>query len=188
MKTRTSLRFTSVVLAAIALAALASSLFAYDPFPPAKEGKSKGIEAKAAFEHLKSLAGSWEGTSNEMKDKAVVRYQVTSGGSVVMETLAPGGEHEMITMYHLDGDDLLLTHYCAAQNQPRMKLNRKKSTADELVFEFVGGTNIEPKKTGHMHGLRILFTGADTVEAHWVYFQDGKSAGTTDLKFARNKS
>ncbi len=188
MKTRTSLRLILVVLAVLALACFASSSFAYDPFPPAKEGKPKVIEAKAAFERLKSLAGSWEGTSNETKDKAVVRYQVTSGGSVVMETLAPGGEYEMVTMYHLAGDELVLTHYCAAKNQPRMKLDRRKSTADELVFEFAGGTNIEPKKTGHMHALRVNFTGADTVEAHWTYFQDGKSGGTSDFKFARKKS
>jgi hypothetical protein len=180
-----NIKSLSCLVPVLLLAGLAGAS-ASDPLPPAKS--ARGVEAKACFEKLKTLAGTWEGSSNEMKDKAVVRYQVTSGGSVVMETLGPGTPHEMITMYHLDGDDLILVHYCAAKNQPRMKLDRKKSTADELVFNFDGGTNLNPRKDGHMHALRLNFTGADSVVAHWTYFKDGKSAGDTEFKLRRTKS
>ena len=44
--------------------------------------------------------------------EATVTYKVTSGGSAVVETIGPGTEHEMVTVIHPDGDDLMLTHYC----------------------------------------------------------------------------
>ena len=30
------------------------------------------------------------------------------------------GKEDMISMFNLDGDRVVLTHYCAAGNQPRM--------------------------------------------------------------------
>ena len=80
------------------------------------------------FDRLKSLEGTWTGRSgwDEGADKGAgevtVIYKVTAAGSAVQETLFPGTPHEMVTMYHMDGADLMLTHYCAAGNQPRMKL------------------------------------------------------------------
>ena len=78
-------------------------------------------DAKSAFEALKGLAGDWTGTLlDEGKSKpASVRYEVTSGGSAVKETMNPGAKDEMVTMYHRDGDGLVLTHFCAIGNQPR---------------------------------------------------------------------
>jgi hypothetical protein len=176
---------TLLLLGATVFLAGATELLAADAVPATKPAKS--VEAKVGFQKLKTLAGTWEGTSNESTNKCVLRYQVTSGGSVVMETIGPGSPHEMVTMYHLDGDDLVLVHYCAARNQPRMKLDRKKSTADELIFDFDGGTNLNPGKDGHMHALRINFTGPDSVEAHWTYHQNGKPAGDTEFKLKRAK-
>ena len=54
------------------------------------------------------------------RDRRLVR--TTGGGSAVTETLFPGTAHEMMSVYHMDGDDLVLTHYCAGGNQPRMML------------------------------------------------------------------
>src|SRR5258706_16398214 len=78
--------------------------------------------AKSRFERIKSLAGDWTGTPPaEMKGAPMdVRYRVTAGGNAVEETIMPGSDHEMVTMYHLDGDKLELTHYCVIGNQPHM--------------------------------------------------------------------
>ena len=46
-------------------------------------------------------------------------YGVTAAGTAVMEALFPETDHEMLTVYHLEGNDLVLTHYCAMGNQPR---------------------------------------------------------------------
>ena len=87
-----------------------------------------GLTAQEGFEQLKGLAGTWEGEPEgegaeaeaETKEAGVVKHeiQVSAAGTVVMETMAPGTDHEMINMYHLDGEDLVLTHYCAGGNQP----------------------------------------------------------------------
>ena len=132
----------------------------------------KGVDAKAAFARLKSLEGTWKVEAHEeghaAPDKPMtIVYKVTAAGSVVMETIAPGSDHEMVSMYHVDGDDLRLTHYCAAQNQPHLKLDKAASTHDRLVFAFDGGTGFDPAKDFHMHSGWIAIRDAKHVESEW---------------------
>src|SRR5207249_3172213 len=86
-----------------------------------KASQAKESPAKAAFEKMKGLAGTWVASGNdaEMKDAQVV-YRVTAGGSAVMETIMPGTDHEMVSLCTLDGDKIVLTHYCVLGNQPHM--------------------------------------------------------------------
>src|SRR5437879_51499 len=81
----------------------------------------------AALEQFKQLAGEWvgKGKHGDMEHEARIVYKVTSGGTAVVETIDPGGHHEMVTMIHADGDALLLTHYCMLGNQPQMKATPK---------------------------------------------------------------
>ncbi len=143
---------------------------------PVLSADEPGIEAKAAFEKLKSLAGEWEMTQDQGPPMKI-SYRVTANGSVVMETLFPGTPHEMVTMYHLDGKELLLTHYCAAGNQPHLKLDKKGSKADKLSFVFTGGTNFDPAKDAHMHSGWITFVDGNHIQAEWDGYQDGKKSG-----------
>ena len=88
-----------------------------------------------------------------------VVYKLTGGGSAgIVETQFPGSDHEMVSVYHLDGDDLRMTHYCVAGNQPHVKLDRANSKPDQLIFVFDGGTNLDPHKDMHIHGVKIRFT------------------------------
>jgi hypothetical protein len=76
-----------------------------------------------AFDRFRALAGEWvaaEDSEMVKKGDLVARYEVTSGGSAVIETVFPGTPHEMVTVYHADGEDVVLTHYCLG-NQPRMR-------------------------------------------------------------------
>src|SRR5690348_14678733 len=92
-----------------------------------------GVEAKGAFAKLKKLAGTWKteldatGKAADFKKKVEkhkdqhaaehsVIFKLTGAGSALVETQMPGAAHEMVSVYHLDGDDLRMTHYCAAQN------------------------------------------------------------------------
>jgi hypothetical protein len=113
-----------------------------------------------------------------------IAYKITANGSVVMETVFPGSDHEMITLYHMDGDKLTLTHYCSLGNQPVMAL-AGKSTSNELVFDFAGGTNIKPKHDMHMHALRIRLDGKDSIATEWDLFQEGKLMETKKFFFSR---
>ena len=158
-----------------------------------------GVAPRTAFESMKGLAGDWEGPAmmtegagagagakGEAPPPARVSYRVVSNGAVLMETLFGGTPHEMITMYHLDGDDLVLTHYCAAGNQPKMKLDTATSTDKELRFAFAGGRNITPEGF-HMHDARFVLVDADHVEAEWVGQHAGKPAHTAAFKLTRKK-
>ena len=56
-------------------------------------------------------------------DQVVSVFKLTGGGSAVQETIFPGAAHEMVSVYHADGKDVVMTHYCALGNQPKMKLD-----------------------------------------------------------------
>ena len=143
-------------------------------------------EATAAFTQLKGLVGEWEGHI-ETPDgpPGAVRYELTAGGSAVMETLFPGTPHEMLTVYHLDGGDLVLTHYCASGNQPRMKL--RSASAAELVFEYAGQGVAKPESDTHMHAARLRLLGPDRLEADWTLYKAGKQAEVGRFFLTRKK-
>jgi hypothetical protein len=146
------------------------------------------LDGKAALERLKQLAGEWRGQASAGKDggAASVVFAVTAGGSTVTERLFPGTEHEMLTVYHLDGADLVLTHYCAMANQPRMRLVSAAGTDPlELTFDFAGGANVDPAKDTHMHGGRLVLRGADRLEAEWAVHAQGKQVGANRFALER---
>ena len=145
--------------------------------------------AAAAFDKLKALSGDWVDVDGSMgmKDQVAVSYRVTGGGNAVVETLFGGTPMEMTTVYHKDGRHIALTHYCAAGNQPRMRA----ATTDgkSLVFDFDGGTNLDPAKDGHMHAGRIDFLGEDRVKAQWYGWAGGKpSSHSPTFNLARRKA
>jgi hypothetical protein len=69
-----------------------------------------------------------------------------------------------------------------------MQLSRAQSTAAELVFEFTGGTNLDPAKDGHIHAGRIRLPAADRLEADWVFYTGGRPAGTNRFLLTRPAS
>jgi hypothetical protein len=155
-----------------------------DKKPAAAEG-----DQPSRLELFKQLAGEWVGTSTpQMKEfpKVHVMYKVTSGGSAVVETLFPGTEHEMVTVIHQDGDDLLLTHYCMLGNQPHMKAPAK-GDGNKVAFKFVRATNLKSEKDIHMHDVTFTFVDKDTLKAQWTHFKDGKSAGKVVIELKRKK-
>jgi hypothetical protein len=97
---------------------------------------------------------------------------VTAAGSAVHEVIFPGTAHEMITVYHLDGKELVLTHFCAAKNQPQMKAEPMKG--NKLEFKFTGGANIDVKKDMHMHEGAVTFIDDNTIESTWQGWMNGK--------------
>jgi len=150
------------------------------------------IDAKTAFEKLKGLAGDWNGEaqSGEHGNQAIpaaVTYRSASNGTVVAETLFPGTDHEMMTLYFLQGNDLVAIHYCAMGNQPHYKLDLTKSTPAELVFAFDGGTNFDPAKDGHVHDGKIGFTADGKLDNAWTFYAGGEKKGQNDFHLTRKK-
>lgn len=83
----------------------------------------------------------WDEGGKKGNVEVEVSCELTSAGKVVLETMMPGTPGEMMTVYYVDGEDLVLLHYCASGNQPRMKLEPSTDAAD-LKFRCLGGTNV----------------------------------------------
>ena len=131
--------------------------------------------AAQGLEKLKALEGEWIDTEGVFgtKGAVAVTYRVTSGGHSVVETFPVNTPFEMVTVYHVDGKDLVLTHYCSGGTQPRMR--SKGLNGNALAFDFDGGANIDPAKTSHMHSAKIEFISADEIRATWVNWNEGKA-------------
>lgn len=172
---------------AATLLLLASPLAAADPKPAAAAPKSEAAAPSSPLDRIKGLAGTWTGTGGhgEQKMEMSVTYRVTGGGSAVVETLFPGTEHEMVTVYHMNGDRLELTHYCAAGNQPHMVAEPAKEP-NVLSFRCAGGTNMKESDM-HMHAATLTFVDADRMKGVWSSVQDGKPAGDAVFDLARKK-
>jgi len=137
------------------------------------------VASTPQWEQIKSLAGEWEGYAEEGGKKMPTRISVriTGDGSAVMHWMDAGTPHEMVTMFHMDKDDLLATHYCSAHNQPRFKVV-PSSKAAQIAFEFKDGTNIRPGD-GYMRRLVITFVDADHHNEEWGFDANGTiHAGT----------
>jgi len=170
---------TMIVAVALALAGTGVSSIA-----PAEE-PVKPLDASAAFEKLKGLVGAWEG--EEDGQSYTITYRLTGAGSALVETMFPGTDHEMVSIYHLDGPELRMTHYCAAGNQPRMSLDRTASSLDEFVFKFEGGTNLDPERDMHVHEGRIMLKGDDTLVGEWVGYMNGEPMEPHVFEMTRKK-
>ena len=131
-----------------------------------------GGTAAGQFEKMKQLAGNWQGTSYDGKTVKVT-YEVVSNGSVVMERVAHEGEPDMITMYHMDGSTLMMTHYCSAMNQPRMVAD-PGDDGNVVNFTLKDITNLADKKAGHMRGAKLTIKGNNTLVHQWTYTEAGK--------------
>ena len=154
----------------------------------ADAGENAPSASAQRFDELKKLAGNWYevGKDGQPTDKLVSSIRVTSAGTAIEETLFPGGDHEMITMYHLDGEDLLLTHYCALGNQPRMKAE-PGSDARRIVFKCVGATNLKSEEEQHMHQATLTIADDNHLQAEWVSNKEGKECHLVVLKLVRKK-
>lgn len=148
------------------------------------------MNKNAHFETLKSLVGTWLETDKDGKptETVVSVIKLTGAGTAIHETLFPGQAHEMVTVYHRDGMNVVATHYCALGNQPRYKVDAK-STDKKLIFAFDGGTNFDAAKDMHMHEGTLTIVDANTIESNWVGYDKGKpdDGHKVTMKLVRKK-
>jgi hypothetical protein len=170
-----------------AIASLALMLYACALFAQAPADK-KGTDKNGALDRFKQLAGLWvgKGMHGGMEHEARIVYKVTSGGSTVVETIDPGGEHEMITVIHADGDALALTHYCMLGNQPHMRATPKPGD-NKVAFKFVKATNLKSDKEMYMRSVTFTFVDNNTLRTEWTHYVDGKDAGKAVFELKRKK-
>jgi hypothetical protein len=137
------------------------------------------------FDQLKTLVGNWDGTMVDAGKTMPTHtsFKMVSGNSVLMNTLAEGTPHEMVTMFHLDQKDLMATHYCAGQNQPRFKATAG-AVGKAITFTFTDGTNLE---NGHMQKVVFTFVDGDHHTEDWTYHEKSGKDSTSHFDFKRKK-
>lgn len=143
--------------------------------------------ARAAFEQFKRLAGEWRGRSTRGWEETV-SYKTIAGGSVVVGTSFDAHPNEtMMTMFHMDGDRLMLTHYCVARNQPRLVATSFDADGRTVTFTFLDGANLPTRDRGHMDKAVFRFIDSDRVASRWTWYQDGKERWMEEITLERRK-
>ena len=148
--------------------------------PNAAQETHSATKSSAPFEQLKSLTGTWEGKKSHDVSVKVV-YEVVSNGSVVMERMQPGTEAEMITMYSLSGDRLVVTHYCSVGNQPTMQTVPLVEASGNYNFEFVSIRGTKTPGEGHMAALNLILPDKDHLKQVWTFEDHGQRSSETFL-------
>lgn len=164
-----------LLIATIALTAAAGN---------AAGSKSETAAGPAAYARLKTLVGDWEAETD--MGKVHVNYELIAGGTSLVERESGEKMPAMLTVYYLDGDRLLLTHYCMAGNQPRMQARAFNPETGEVDFQFLDATNLAPG-AGHMHNARIRVAGHDRLSSEWEFYVDGQRQRTEAFQYTRVK-
>ena len=140
-------------------------------------------DAKTAFTRLKTLVGEWE--ANTPEGKARLSYELTGGGSALVERESAEGMPGMMTVYHLDGNRLILTHYCMAGNQPRMQARGIDPETGEIQFQFLDVTNLSSPEAGYMHNATLRIIDNNHVDSAWQLYENGAPKQTESAHYTR---
>ena len=157
----------------VALACLAASCSSYRNHHVRADGASD-----EHFALFKELEGDWYAVdeNGDPTEDLLLRYELTADDTAVMERVFPGESYEMITMYYLDGGNLMLTHYCAMGNQPTM-IEMPTDSQRVVIFEFYRGTNLDTSQDTYMHDAKFEFIDVDRMRSTWRLHKNGKPSG-----------
>jgi len=166
------------------LTAFTALMIAVPAWPASAGAQSKASPAAQAFARLKGLAGQWAfrdslaaGTASGRTEvvTGTVSYDLVSNNTTIQERVH-GPDHgtvNMISMIRLDGDRLVLDHYCASGTQPR--LVSRGLEGQEIQFAFESGTGLASPATGHIHAATFSFLPDGGFESRWTWKEPGNT-------------
>lgn len=152
-------------------------------------GANANADSDAIMNKLKSLEGEWMlvDEEGEVLDQVGSEFRLTANGSALSETMFPGGDHEMLNVFHADGDRVLMTHYCGAGSQPRLEVVPAED-GNGLLLKFDSITNLPSPETHFMHHAEYEWDGEDRLTTTWWGSTDGKIQDeTTVIRLARGE-
>lgn len=130
-------------------------------------------QAKAAFDRLAKLDGNWKTQAKD--DVAFITWRVIASGAAVLETVS-NADHTRITsvtVYAVEGDELVASHFGAEVAHPRLAL--KVADAGRLRFEVLAGDAPKDAKVAHVSALLLVVKGEDVVTLEWTTTAGGKA-------------
>ena len=131
--------------------------------------------SKKYLAQIKSLAGTWKGPfewtgAMSGKGNVTVEYYTTGyGTSVVEDIISEDGAVSMSSVYHMDAEDLRMTHYCAANNHPRLIAGEMDRQGRSVDFDMVDITNLKSEDAGHVYGVRLEFVDDENLNIKFKY-------------------
>jgi len=170
-------------LAALVLAGLATAPARIADASESPEPSS----ARLAFGRFAALEGRWLGQSTAGWEEEI-EVRVIAQGSVVMFTSFDAHPGEtMVTMVSLDGERLVLTHYCVAGNQPRLEATNISADGRRVELTFVDAGNLASRDHGHMDSA-VYELGDDRYSSRWTWYQDGEERWMEKIESRRLRS
>jgi hypothetical protein len=100
--------------------------------------------AAAAFATLRDLQGKWTIQSGAKTLNIQMTYDTGSKGSIVTEQFG-----KELSVFYRNGNELLMTHFCNAGNQPRLRL-REDTPPGTLEFDMFDITNLADPADAHV--------------------------------------
>jgi hypothetical protein len=137
---------------------------------------------RAVFAQLQTLVGEWEGKT-EAGRVLKISYRLTANNTVLIETWTLGPQRESLTLYHMDNESLIATHYCPIGNQPRLRL-KEGGSPSLFIFEFVSATNLPKPEAAHQHQFEVEILKPDSVARSETYIENG-TPGTERVVYSR---
>ena len=165
-----------IILVATAAVALPQQM----PMPKTSGPQS---DAQKAFEKMKTLAGSWEGSIMGMPVQITIRV-TSSGNAILHEGTSSGMKDNPITMLYVESDRLLLTHYCDSGNRPRMQ-GKLSPDGKTVTFDFLDVSGNAQRFL--MHDAAFTLIDANHHIEEWTYIMSGKPPTRGRAEFQRTK-
>ena len=153
---------TLSAIAALVLIPASSIVIAGQPSP------------QAVFTQLKTLEGDWRSTSG----KTTANYKLIANGSSIVETWTMSPTRQSMTVYTMDGDRILATHYCPQGNAPRLQLSNTGADGTHY-FEFLDGANLQGKHGFHEHAFWVRLDSSGNLVRSETYIANGSAYDPT---------
>ena len=137
------------------------------------------------LDRFKALEGDWSGKFADGKEINVT-YTTFSGGNAVMETFRLPDGTDMRSIYHLNGDKLMMTHYCESGNQPRLQ-SRPLTESKDITLNFLDITNVgDPKMSSYLYRVAFHLDNQNQISQDITWLIQGKES-TNKLTLVRKK-
>lgn len=131
--------------------------------------------AERVYDQLAALQGKWTSVPEASSSESdTITYEVVSEGKAVIEHL-----YGMVTVYHLDDDRTMATHYCSMGNQPRMVAPLTLDAQSSARFDFLDITNND-QDVGHIVSVAFQFINPNRFVQSWTH----RSAAGVDDSFS----
>lgn len=126
----------------------------------------------AGFEKLKTLEGNWKADS--ASGPMFLSLKLVAGNSALLETTTGKDRSKilMTSVYSLDGNDLVLSHFSDQGNQPRMRA--KPLDAGKVRFDAYEVLNLKDPKANHTSAVTFVIKDSDHFSQEWTQLVGGK--------------